>query len=261
MKDYYKILEVPRNAAQDEIKRAYRRLALLYHPDRNSSLHAQTLIQEINLAYDVIGDVKKRAAYDLRLKNYKTYQSSNTRTQNKRPATTTSDRRQKKKSDRFDYADWAKKGRFISAFILFYCSMLCIDYFLSSVYKNTVIKSFDFTAYRSKKSTSHYSFNIKSSKVDFELFSEVHTIKVGDTLDVSVTPFFGIVKDCQQIVNKEPRQMRHFISFYSPIMFLVVLLMAMNVAAILVKNEEQSFNFSIGNIIFFIILTLIRWLV
>ncbi|MFL5728754.1 MAG: DnaJ domain-containing protein, partial [Cytophagaceae bacterium] len=50
MKDYYKILEVSQSATQDEIKKAYRKLALLYHPDRNDSPHAQTLIQEINLA-------------------------------------------------------------------------------------------------------------------------------------------------------------------------------------------------------------------
>lgn len=50
-----------------EIKRAYRRLAVLYHPDKNPDPRAQALFQEINEAYDVLGDAEKRRAYDLNL--------------------------------------------------------------------------------------------------------------------------------------------------------------------------------------------------
>ncbi|QJA06895.1 J domain-containing protein [Thermosulfurimonas marina] len=65
-KDYYKILGVPRNASQEEIKRAYRRLALKYHPDRNrGNKEAEEKFKEINEAYAVLSDPEKRRQYDL----------------------------------------------------------------------------------------------------------------------------------------------------------------------------------------------------
>lgn len=66
-KDYYEILGVPRNATQEEIKRAYRRLAMQYHPDRNPDRRewAEQKFREINEAYSVLGDPEKRRMYDL----------------------------------------------------------------------------------------------------------------------------------------------------------------------------------------------------
>jgi curved DNA-binding protein len=64
-KDYYKILGVERNATEDEIKRAYRKLALKYHPDRNpGNEQAEEKFKEINEAYQVLNDSEKRARYD-----------------------------------------------------------------------------------------------------------------------------------------------------------------------------------------------------
>ena len=61
MKDYYKILGVPRNASQEEIKKAYRRLAHKYHPDKGGDAEK---FKEINEAYQVLSDKEKRAQYD-----------------------------------------------------------------------------------------------------------------------------------------------------------------------------------------------------
>lgn len=62
MSSHYNILGVSENAAQDEIKKAYRRLSKKYHPDANSG--NDTKFKEISQAYDIIGDKKKRANYD-----------------------------------------------------------------------------------------------------------------------------------------------------------------------------------------------------
>ena len=63
--DFYSILEVDRNASQDEIKRAYRRLAMKYHPDRNNGdKAAEEKFKEVGAAYDVLGDEEKRRIYD-----------------------------------------------------------------------------------------------------------------------------------------------------------------------------------------------------
>jgi curved DNA-binding protein len=63
-KDYYKILGVPRTASADEIKRAYRKLAREFHPDKNKAKGAEDKFKEINEANEVLSDAKKRQAYD-----------------------------------------------------------------------------------------------------------------------------------------------------------------------------------------------------
>ena len=63
-KDYYKILGVERGAADEEIKKAYRRLARKYHPDVSKEANAKEKFQEVAEAYETLRDKEKRAAYD-----------------------------------------------------------------------------------------------------------------------------------------------------------------------------------------------------
>ena len=63
--DYYRILGVSREASDEDVKKAYRRLVFQHHPDRNpDSVHAEDKIREINAAYEVIGDAERRKTYD-----------------------------------------------------------------------------------------------------------------------------------------------------------------------------------------------------
>jgi len=63
-KDYYEVLGVPRNASKEEIKKAFRNLALKYHPDRNKSEEAEEKFKEISEAYAILSDDEKRQMYD-----------------------------------------------------------------------------------------------------------------------------------------------------------------------------------------------------
>src|SRR3990172_8808573 len=63
-RDYYEVLGVPRNASAEAIKKAFRRLAMQYHPDRNKEDGAEAKFKEIGEAYEVLSDPEKRGAYD-----------------------------------------------------------------------------------------------------------------------------------------------------------------------------------------------------
>ena len=63
-RNYYTLLGVQRSASSEEIKRAYRKLALRFHPDRNSAPDAERRFQEVNEAYAVLSNPEQRSAYD-----------------------------------------------------------------------------------------------------------------------------------------------------------------------------------------------------
>ncbi|WP_234408939.1 J domain-containing protein [Marinilabilia salmonicolor] len=76
-KNYYKTLGVSKNATQDEIKKAYRKLAVKYHPDKNpDDKETENKFKEINEAYEVLKDPEKRKKYDQLGSNWKQYENA-----------------------------------------------------------------------------------------------------------------------------------------------------------------------------------------
>ncbi|HAX72866.1 MAG TPA: molecular chaperone DnaJ, partial [Firmicutes bacterium] len=63
-RDYYEVLGVSKTATDQEIKRAYRKLAKQYHPDVSTEANAEEKFKEVQEAYDVLSDEQKRAGYD-----------------------------------------------------------------------------------------------------------------------------------------------------------------------------------------------------
>ncbi len=75
-KDYYKVLGVGKSASQDEIKKAYRKLAVKYHPDKNEGdSKAEARFKEITEAYEVLGNAENRQKYDQMGANWKQYEN------------------------------------------------------------------------------------------------------------------------------------------------------------------------------------------
>ncbi|MGL4357366.1 MAG: DnaJ domain-containing protein [Cetobacterium sp.] len=71
MKDYYKILKIEYNATQEEIKKAYKKLAKEFHPDLNKSADAEDRFKEISKAYEILSDNEKKEKYDYEFFNKK----------------------------------------------------------------------------------------------------------------------------------------------------------------------------------------------
>ena len=63
-KDYYKILGIAKGASEDDVRKAYRKMALKFHPDKNKSAGAEEKFKEIAEAYEVLSDKRKRDIYD-----------------------------------------------------------------------------------------------------------------------------------------------------------------------------------------------------
>lgn len=65
MEDYYQILGISPQATQSEVRRSFRRLAVMYHPDKNKTAEGEERFKEINRAYGILSNPQKRASYDL----------------------------------------------------------------------------------------------------------------------------------------------------------------------------------------------------
>ncbi|KAH8315533.1 hypothetical protein KR059_000723, partial [Drosophila kikkawai] len=63
-KDYYEILGIERNASGEEVRKAYKLMALRYHPDKNNHPQAEDRFKEVAAAYEILSDKEKRAIYD-----------------------------------------------------------------------------------------------------------------------------------------------------------------------------------------------------
>jgi DnaJ-class molecular chaperone len=63
-KDYYKILNITKGSTDDEIKKAYRKLALKYHPDKNKQPGAEEKFKEVAEAYEILSDPQKKEIFD-----------------------------------------------------------------------------------------------------------------------------------------------------------------------------------------------------
>jgi curved DNA-binding protein CbpA len=76
--DYYDILQVPKQSTNDDIKKSFRRLAKLWHPDKNKTKDAENKFKDLSKAYKVLSDPIRRELYDIEIgcnKNHKNYDS------------------------------------------------------------------------------------------------------------------------------------------------------------------------------------------
>lgn len=133
MKDYYSILEVKRQASKDEIKEAYRKLALLYHPDTSTQPGCSEKFHEINEAYRVLGNEGKRLQYDLLYDSAKQPSQPTMRrahTHRKRPPVHKSPGTPTKEEYEDSIRPYLKYSILFSRVAFVFCLFLFLDYYL-----------------------------------------------------------------------------------------------------------------------------------
>lgn len=189
MKDYYRILEVTTDATPTEIKKSYRRLARTYHPDRNSSTHAEALFKEINAAYEVLGDPVKRWEYDNRLAvpPPATHRDPAVR---RRPAAY----RPGASGPSETYLAMAASLpylRFVFYVGVVFCFVLAVDFLLPATRRNDRVESNAFETRRG--SVSKTALITKSGKQIEVAVDEISFFPIGSQVEITTSRLFSIL--------------------------------------------------------------------
>lgn len=251
MKDYYGILGVRRAASAAEIKRAYRLLAIRYHPDKNPAPEAEALFKEINEAYDILSDPVKKQQYDYRWESpyQNTYtekhepQQDDPRYRRRRPAHYKPAPRKPTLNDLI--ASYHSRMLWVNYLALFVLAMLAVDYFLPQEHvEETVFRK-----------AQKFRFDNGRRKYDHDLLEtlEGSNIRIPDhvadrfdsdqSIGVYRTPMFGTIR----AVAADTETFAIYSSgIYGPIGFIPLLLLGSAVMGIYLRKDiTSSFNFSV----------------
>jgi curved DNA-binding protein CbpA len=254
VKDYYGILGVSSTASESEMKRAFRKLAVRYHPDKNQSAEAKSLFQEINEAYDVLGDREKRALYDARLANpfaeilsepapghrdpaYRRTRPAQ-RTGNKGPSASFILMR-----DYLPYMMW------VSRIGLLFTVLFFLDYFLPYRHVNDVVDAI--YAVPVGPGETNYVVITGSGK-ELKLYNErAADFRKGETILTSVTMIFGSIITLSSATGSYSEWVAYM---YSTLIFFPILLFVVSLLAFIYRRQvEFCFNLNITGVILLII--------
>jgi curved DNA-binding protein CbpA len=250
VKDYYEILGVAPSASETEIKRAFRRLAVQYHPDKNSSSEAKPRFQEINEAYGILGDREKRAGYDARLVNpFQEIFTEPVRT-HRDPAYRRAKPFRKKEPPPswFLMRDSIKYVLWISRIGVVFATLFFLDYFLP--YQQQQDRIVEIRSGRGRDGNSYYT--IYSARGErFQVFqARGANFTAGTDIWLGVTPIFGSV----MTVTNSAGTFDTWVAMYSTLIFFPILLFVNSLLALLYRRRmEFCFNLSVTAFVLLVI--------
>lgn len=247
MKDYYAILGIPASASDSDIKSAFRKLAVRYHPDKNPTPEARALFYDLNEAYDVLGDPKKRAVYDNRRANpfreilsepppHRDPAYHRQRRHHRPPGPAEPPASYLLMRDSLKYVLWISRAG------LLICMLFFIDYFLPYQQETEIISNVAaYTTYRG--GFSHLRVSTASGR-QIKLYDYAAAqLQPGDPIRLSATYIFDTV----MWVTALSGTYREWIAYlYSTLIFIPVLLcINSSLALIFRKNVEFCFSLNI----------------
>lgn len=254
MKDYYTILGVSPSASQHEIKKAFRKLAIRYHPDKNPSADVKHLFHDINEAYDVLGDAQKRAHYDNRranpfaeILNEPVHQHRDPAYRRKRPGGPPRKREptpaQMLMRDYLKYVKWASRiGLLVS-------SLFFVDYYLPYRHESERITGISSVTVRG--SVAFHIIRTESGR-DIKLYDYKATnFRNEKIIRMTATRIYGSV---MAVSNASGTYVERVAYMYRSLIFFPILLFVNSLFGILYKkNVEFSFNLHLTALILLII--------
>jgi hypothetical protein len=255
MKDYYSILGLKDNAEAADIKRAYRALAVKYHPDRNPSPEAVAIFSQMNEAYSTLSDPGKKFVYDHQRYKYLHPVQEEPVQQHRDPKYHPPVATGKDSKKRFKHF-FQKINRFVgwvniigAAFVI----LLTLDYFTPYVTTEETITQIETVSmmgskYSRGRSFSHFRTHTASGKEikDYKGFGVV-----GDTINLSCTPICRIPMSVENI-SADYSVTLGFI-YKHLMMFPVALFLTAVFGIFLRKQAERAFSCGIGTVILLII--------
>jgi hypothetical protein len=260
-KNYYDILGVSSTAHASDIKRAYRKLALLYHPDRNPDPSAELYIKEVNEAYDVLSDPESRRVYDLNRESpYREVSETPQPQRHRDPAyRRPGGRKPKYKSENERIyemmVEYQRPARWTIIGSIIFCSILFLDVLLPARkitdeivdvrHSKQVISRGKFgEVVTAKIIVFAESPRLKISMNDGDYF------KIGDYVQINRSRIFNIALG---VVGRERYVADVPVSIYGSFKFGPIVLCIVSLVGLLVfKRIEHTFNMAIG--CFFVVL-------
>lgn len=252
MKDYYKILNIDRYATDLQIKKAYRELAIRYHPDKTKLGDTHQIFIEINEAYQVLSRKESRENYNF-IYDYETIdkkrQVSSSEVyegprefsgKTERPYTRTRPVYAKSKDD-IDLTPYIRGVRIISGLSFLFTFLIILDFFLPKLEYEEVIQA-KLNTYKSVNTVI-----IATEKHEFPLsFNYSKLIHSGDKAIVSISPIFNIQYKLYVDTGSDKYEFWPHYSIYNIFAFFLIVLLITSYIGLFHKRNNPELVFSAG---------------
>jgi DnaJ domain len=253
VKDYYSILGVSKNSDSEGIKKAFRKLAIAYHPDRNPSKEAEVFIKEVIEAYEVLEDPEKRAVYDAQLWGgvnvYEVPQRPHRDPRYRQRAPRSNPNHKSETEEMLEMM----KANLHYALVVSWCTLafslfMVFDYTLSPREQTEMIKGFGRLQYRGELSGRLTTDKGHEFKIDRD---ELIAFRNGEPITVAYSPWLTI----PLFFRNERTQQKTSIpaTIYGSFIFAPTALLLTSVAGV-VYRKGTMFRFNLGIVNFLLLL-------
>lgn len=252
--DYYQTLGVKYSASYEEIKRAYRRLAVLYHPDKNRDPAAENIFKSINEAYDVLSDPAKKRVYDLRLQSLFGDVVEEPARRHRDPAYRSARPKVHRKGDRerlrdlmLQYMPWAIR---ITQFCFLFSVLIVVDYMLPRrVSAMKIVETNVRRTYTRNYATTWWIIRTDGGRVIDVPYEFSDHFATGKQIEIYSTTLFNVPRR----IESDTLAVRLNKSIYGNFLFAPIALLFFSTLGLLFrKNVEYGFNLSVTSVIILI---------
>jgi hypothetical protein len=263
MVDYYELLRINRNASTDEIRKAYRQLAVLLHPDKNPHPDAAEGFRAITEAYQVLSDEIQRKDYDAGLELGKLIQQKGSAFRDpayRRAAHQPSFRRPDSKISPKDFMrSLMPLSRWINRLCVLICLLGLIDFLSPSKYVNEMISTDEGTIQQTFRSVREHNLQTESGHEFSVAYPDIIPFRKEPEITVEISGMFNLVKHIQTKSGKF--ELSSIASVYGTFSFAPLILLLLTLTGFFVR-ESDEFSFSIAvvsllfiflNIFFFVL--------